>query len=99
MADALKQFLEQMEARIMDKFAIIETGISSLDFRIEQIEDAVRKIDEHFTRAGTTLMTEFQKWASPIEIRLRTMEEQAARQLARQLEDRISALERRNPIG
>jgi hypothetical protein len=87
MDEDLKQFLtriaERQDAR-MDK----------LDARMDRLETAMEamgaRLDAKIEKVETTLLTEFHKWASPLESR-----ERATREIARALDLELDLLKER----
>ncbi len=80
----LRQYLDAMEQRLMDRLEGVETALEHrLSERIEGVE--------------TKLLTAFHDWARPVEIRLRTLpmlEERLGL-----LEERVSKMERGDKPG
>jgi chaperonin cofactor prefoldin len=84
--EELKQHLQAMEQR--------------LTTRIDEVKSQVKAyVDERCERLETTLLTEFHKWASPVEMRLRS-HSSVLRTLDMDFEalsDRIKRIEGREP--
>jgi hypothetical protein len=73
MDNELKQSLEAICGRIQ----AIEQNIQSMEARlVGRIDQSAKAVEERLTErirdSETALLTEFHKWASPIETRLRT---------------------------
>jgi chaperonin cofactor prefoldin len=74
----------------------LQTMEQRLTTRIDELKTYV---DERYERLETTLLTEFQKWASPVEMRLRS-HSSVLRTLDMDFEalsDRVKRLEGREP--
>lgn len=85
--------LDQLETNFNSKLDQLET---KFDNKLEQLET---KLDSKLERLETTLLTEFHKWASPNEARLRT-HTAALRAIDLELEavsDRVTKLEDQRP--
>jgi DNA anti-recombination protein RmuC len=77
-------FSEDDKRWIIERFEKVEERIEKVDVRfaerIEKVEERfaerIEKVEERFAerieKVETTLLTEFHKWASPIEMRQRT---------------------------
>jgi hypothetical protein len=64
--------------------------------QLQRVDEHVERVDEHVERVETALLTEFHKWASPMEMRARS-HAAALRALDLEVEavsDRVSKLER-----
>lgn len=104
----LREYLEQMEGRInarIDRLEArivgLEAKIDGLEARIDGLEARIVGLDAKIERVETTLLTEFHKWASPLEMRVRThaatlrsldIEQEA-------MDDRLRKLEGRRDIA
>ncbi len=75
--------IEQLEARIEARIEHVEARIGKLEPRIEKLEARIEQLEarieariEHvearIEQVETALLTEFHKWASPFEMRIRT---------------------------
>ncbi len=62
MDEELKQHLQAMEQRLKTQIAELKTQIAELRIYV----------DDRCEHVETTLLTEFHKWASPVEMRLRS---------------------------
>ena len=65
----LKAYLEGMEGRLGDRIDALDAKIEAMERRIG---DRTNALDAKIEKVETTLLTEFHKWASPHEARLRT---------------------------
>jgi chromosome segregation ATPase len=63
--DRRLELLERRFEQIDRRFEQIDRRFEEIDQRFEQLEQRIEKVE-------TTLLTEFHKWASPTEARLRT---------------------------
>jgi predicted nuclease with TOPRIM domain len=55
----------QLEARFEARFERIETRLTNLEEKVDQLDQKIERVE-------TALLTEFHKWASPVEMRLRS---------------------------
>lgn len=81
-----------------DLIEMEERLFKRIDKRFESIDERFETLDLKIEKVETTLLTEFHKWASPIESRMRThrswfSEVDAELEL---LKDRVRKLEARN---
>lgn len=71
--------LDQQFEQIIQKFELINQKFEQIDLKFEYIDRRFEHIDQRFEqmdqkleRVETSLLTEFHKWASPVEARQRT---------------------------
>jgi hypothetical protein len=75
MDQELKQHLEAMESRLESR---LDNRIGTLDSKIGALDTRLQAMDVKFAtkqdleRVETNLLTEFHKWASPVEARAKT---------------------------
>jgi hypothetical protein len=74
--EELKQYLVAMEQRLMgmeQHLQGMEQRMLAMEQRLNtRIDEVKAYVDERCERVETTLLTEFHKWASPVEMRLRS---------------------------
>ena len=95
-AEQLERVAEQLE-RVAGQAGQVEQVAEQLKRVTEQLERFATK--EELERVETSLLTEFHKWASPVEMRQRT-HSAALRAIDMELEaldDRVQKLERSDP--
>lgn len=99
MDEDLKAYLGAMESRLLERIERLHERIEPLHERFERLNeriDAVEsRLNERIERVETQLLTEFHKWASPVEMRQRT-HAAAIRAMDAEVEalaDRVSKLE------
>jgi chromosome segregation ATPase len=102
LGDLFKQ-MDDRFAQIDDRFAQIDDRFAQIDDRFAQIDDRFSRMEELFDlkleRMETRLLTEFHKWASPVDARLRT-HSAAFRAIELEIEalsDRVAKLESSRP--
>ena len=61
-----------MEGRIGDRLGRIGDRLEAMEDRMNAMEGRMDALDAKIEKVETTLLTEFHKWASPTEARLRT---------------------------
>lgn len=93
----LKSFLEAMEQRLNQQN---EQRLEALETRVKHyIDQRIEVVEARIERVETRLLTEFHKWASPVDARMRShsavmraldLEQEA-------LADRVSKLEKPRP--
>ena len=96
MDEELKQHLQAIEQHLQSMDHHMETTEQRLKAQIDELKTCV---DERYERLETALLTEFQKWASPVEMRLRS-HSSVLRTLDMDFEalsDRVKRLEGREP--
>lgn len=95
---AIGAAVEHLETRIGARIERLETRMEA------RIDASVEHMKARIERTETTLLTEFHKWASPTEMRLRShsaalraldIQQEAAGDALRSIVDRIAALERK----
>jgi uncharacterized protein YdcH (DUF465 family) len=69
MDDELRKYLIAMEERM---FKHIDARFEHVDARFEHVDARFEHVDARIEHVETTLLTEFHKWASPVESKLRT---------------------------
>jgi hypothetical protein len=108
MDDELKQFLvaieERLSARVQKLEARLSVRLQELEARLNaRIDHAVAacetRLEDRIRDAETNLLTEFHKWASPQEVRVRshTSAINAVDAELEYLKDRVKKLEERHP--
>ncbi len=65
----LEDHMVSMEGRLSARMDQLDARMDQLDARIDEVKAYV---DQRCERVETSLLTEFQKWASPVEMRLRS---------------------------
>ena len=72
MDNELKTYLEAMEGRIGDRLGRIGDRLEAMEDRMDAMEGRMDALDAKIEKVETTLLTEFHKWASPAELRMRS---------------------------
>jgi|SRR5580700_10580609 hypothetical protein len=94
--EELKQHLQAMEQRLV----AMEQRLVAMEQRLAAMEQRLMTyVDKRCERLETNLLTEFQKWASPVEMRLRS-HSSVLRTLDMDFEalsDRVKRIEGREP--
>ena len=89
--------LEKVHERVEERFAQMDARFAQVDARFAQVEARFERVEERIERVETTLLTEFYKWAAPVEARQRThaaalhavdLEMEALSDRVKKLEDR-----------
>ncbi len=60
--------VERVEALVQR----VEARVEGVEARVERVEAQIEHLEAKIERVETALLTEFHKWASPIEMRVRT---------------------------
>jgi polyhydroxyalkanoate synthesis regulator phasin len=72
--------MREMEDRLVDHLVAYvderalrtESRVQALDEKVQALDEKVQALDGKIEKVETTLLTEFHKWASPVEVKLRT---------------------------
>lgn len=76
MEAADKQWFEELfksqQKQSDRRFDQIEVRFEQIDRKFEQIDLRFKEVDERIEKVETSLLTEFHKWASPLDARMRT---------------------------
>ncbi|MGA2113929.1 MAG: hypothetical protein ABSH56_04170 [Bryobacteraceae bacterium] len=68
----LGQQLDHLYQRFEQRFEQVDQRFERVDQKFAQVDQKFEQPDQKLERVETTMLTEFHKWASPTEARLRT---------------------------